>query len=243
MKESPTAMIASPQRPHEGPGRRAIGVSVGAHLLLVAGVWALSAFSPTPVVYETIAISLYSPPPASSAEEVQAPEPQEEELQVETPDPEPDPEDVPLPEVHEEVTAPPEPTVQESQPDPEPATEDRATVASEEPPSEETGEDLNVRMRGVQRDYPEYYNNILRQIGRCFRGARGQHRAVVKFTILRDGTVEDIDVVESSGSVAFEVRALEAVECAGSGRFGPLPSDIAYDELPILFSFDPRGRN
>ena len=227
-------------RTHEGPERGTVLLSGGIHLFLVAAVWAVTALSPVPIVYETIAISLYSPPPAA-AEEVVAAAPQEEELQVETPEPEPDPEDVPLPEVQEEVTPPPDPAP-ETPPEPEDTTEEEtATAPSDEPESDETGDDLNVRMAGVQRDYPEYYNNILRQIGRCFRGSRGEHRAVVKFTILRDGTAADIEVVESSGSVAFEVRALEAVECAGSGRFGPLPSEIAYDELPILFSFDPRG--
>ncbi len=232
------------KREHDRPGSRAITVSAGAHALLLLGVWTLSAFRPPVVEYETIAISLYSPPPAAAEEEVQAPAPQEEELEVDTPDPEPEPEDVPLPEPEEEVTPPPErpaETTPVPEPEPEqPVEEEAAAAPTEEAPSDATGEDINVRMAGVQRDYPEYYNNILRQIGRCFRGTRGEHRAVVKFTILRDGTAADIEVVESSGSVAFEVRALEAVECAGSGRFGPLPPDIAYDELPILFSFDPR---
>lgn len=226
-------------RQHERPSRAAILTSAGGHLFLLGALWAMTAFSPAPVEYQTIAITLYSPPPASSDQEVEAPAPQEEELEVETPD-EPDPEDVPLPEVQEETTPPPEPP-QETQPDPEPPSEEEApTRQSDEPPAEDPGEDINVRMAGVQRDYPAYYNNILRQIQRCFRRPPGGHRAVVKFTILRDGTAVDIDVVESSGSVAFEVRALEAIECAGSGRFGPLPSDIAYEELPILFSFDPR---
>lgn len=228
-------------RTHERPERGTVLLSGGIHVFLVVAVWALTALRPVPIEYETIAISLYSPPPAA-AEEVVAAAPQEEELQVETPEPEPDPEDVPLPEVQEEVTPPPPDPAPETPPEPEDTTEEEtATAPSDEPQTEEAGDDLNIRQAGVQRDYPEYYNNIIAQIRRCFRGSAGAHRAVVKFTILRDGSAADIDIAESSGSVAFEVSALEAVECAGRMGFGPLPSEIAYDELPILFSFDPRG--
>lgn len=234
-------MHVTTPRQHERPGGRAVVLSVGAHTLLLAGVWALSALRPPPMEFEAIAITLYSPPPAAAEEVVEA-APPEEELEVETPDPEPEPEDVPLPEVQQEEVAPPPP---EPAPEPEPEQqqeEETSTAPADDPePTQESGEDINVRMEGVQRDYPVYYNNILAQIRRCFRGSFGEHRAVVRFTILEDGTAEDIEVVESSGNVAFEIRALEAVECAGGGRFGPLPEDLAYDELPILFSFDPRG--
>ncbi len=96
-------------------------------------------------------------------------------------------------------------------------------------------------MEGLRRDYPAYYNNIIRQINRCFRPPGGSWRTVVYFVIQRDGTVRDIDFVERSGSVAFDFRAMEAVECAGQGRFGALPEDLPWDAMPIRFEFRPTG--
>ena len=34
-----------------------------------------------------------------------------------------------------------------------------------------------------------------------------------------------------------------AVDCAGNGRFGPLPEDLPYDRFPIKFSFRPQGQS
>lgn len=226
------------------PDRRAWIVSAVAHAGLLVVAWAASAFAPEPVEYEVVQIELVSPPPASAPEPVEEVSAPEEELQVETPDAEPEPDDVPLPEPTEEVTPPPEPEpdppAEEQPPEPEPEPE-AAPAQPEAEPEEETGQDLNIRLTGLQRDYPEYWGNIIRQIDRCFRGSRSRARVVLEFTILRDGTAVDIDVVESSGSLAFEISAIEAVECAGNGRFGPLPSDFNYDELPVRFRFDPSG--
>jgi TonB family protein len=103
-------------------------------------------------------------------------------------------------------------------------------------------------MEGVQRDYPEYYNNVIRQMQRCFRW-RGDEdlRATVYFVINRDGSVADVDILESSRSIAFDIEAMGAAECAGSrDRLGPLPEDLPFDRLQILFKFDPqsaRGSN
>jgi hypothetical protein len=32
-----------------------------------------------------------------------------------------------------------------------------------------------------------------------------------------------------------------AVDCAGRGRFGPLPEDLPFETLPVEFSFRPTG--
>jgi TonB family protein len=107
---------------------------------------------------------------------------------------------------------------------------------------ETPGEDLNVRMEGIRRDYPEYYNNILRQMARCFRW-RGEEdlRATVYFVIDRDGSVSQVDIRESSGSIAFDIEAMGAAECAGSrGRLGPLPETLPFDRFPVVFYFEPR---
>jgi hypothetical protein len=63
----------------------------------------------------------------------------------------------------------------------------------------------------------------------------------VFFYIERDGSVTDMDFVGRSGNSEFDFSALGAVECAGRGRFGPLPDDLPYERLPIQFKFEPRG--
>lgn len=101
-----------------------------------------------------------------------------------------------------------------------------------------------VRMEGLQRDYPVYYRNIISQINRCFRWqGPGNLEVQVQFVIRRDGTVNtrDLDITRESGNIRFDYAAMAAVECAGQGRFGPLPDEMTYDQLPVLFNFRPPG--
>jgi TonB family protein len=99
-------------------------------------------------------------------------------------------------------------------------------------------------MEGLRRDYPAYYDNIIRQMSRCFRWREtGDFEAVVRFVVSRDGTVSGARLVQRSGNPEFDFEALGAVECAGRpGRLGPLPEDLPWEELPIQFSFRPQGR-
>jgi hypothetical protein len=117
------------------------------------------------------------------------------------------------------------------------------SVEEPEEEAEETGEALNVRIEGLRRDYPEYYNNIIRQIQRCLRWQGGGNwRTIVFFYIERDGAATGLDFVSRSGSTSFDFDAMGAVDCAGqNGRFGPLPDDLPYERFPVQFSFTPRG--
>jgi hypothetical protein len=147
-----------------------------------------------------------------------------------------------------EEDAPPEEAPQPEEtvapPDVEPVEDPTPPTSPDPDPDVETpGEDLNVRMEGIRRDYPEYYNNILRQMQRCFRW-RGEEdlRATVYFVIDRDGSVSEVDILESSRSIAFDIEAMGAAECAGSrNRLGPLPEALPFDRLPIRFYFEPRA--
>ena len=57
-----------------------------------------------------------------------------------------------------------------------------------------------------------------------------------------DGTVRDVRFLQQSGNPDFDFEALGAVgDCAGQGRFGPLPADYPYESLPIIFDFRPSG--
>lgn len=227
-----------------GPDRQSLMGSAAIHVLAVFLVWYTQLVQPQPMEFTAYQIELVSPPPTEVAEESQPRS--AEELVVETPE-EPEPESPPPPEPEqEEVQSPPPETPEEpprEEDEPEPDTAEESPAAAEEPEeAEEGGEDIEVRMEGLRRDYPVYYENIIRQMHRCFRwqGAGGLE-ATVQFYIARDGSVEDLDVVDESGNPAFDIEAMGAVECAGDGRFGPLPDDLGLDRLPVRFNFRPRG--
>jgi outer membrane biosynthesis protein TonB len=216
------------------------------------------ALTPDPVFFESYQVTMVSELPPEVDEEAQAlpqeelvvetPEPEDPEPEPEQEEPEPEPEaEIPPPDPVEE--APPPDSVEEEEP--EEARQDSQPVTQPEPaaadpteePAEETGADINVRLEGLRRDYPAYYNTIILEINRCFRPPVRDRRAVVHFVIRRDGTVSESDLVERSGHTAFDYAALGAIECAGNGRFGPLPDELPYDRLPIQFTFEPRGRD
>ena len=221
-------------------------MSVGLHGCLFTLAFFTSLIDRSPMEFVTYEIEMVSPPPAVQAEI----QPAMEELVVERPEPtrpieeEPEQEVVPI----EEPDDPePEPSPEEDRP-----TEELTEVEEEEtPPSapdpppdeiDESGEGINVRLEGVRRDYPAYYNNIIRQIFNCFRWRGGGNwEATVFFMIEREGTVADMRFLSRSGSTAFDFEAIGAVECAGQGRFGQLPDELPYDRLPVQFDFRPPG--
>lgn len=240
--------------------RRAFALSLVLHAGIFVLGWLSTLYQPEVIEFAAIEIELVSPPPTTQADvrEVAA-----EELVVERPvetqpEPEPEPETTPPPPEETEPEPEPEPEEPEEpepEPDPEPATpaeqpqppvEEEPTPATttEEPPEDatESGEDINVRMEGLRRDYPAYYDNIIRQIQRCFRWqGSGNWDTTIRFAIQRDGTATDIDFATRSGNTQFDFTAMGAIECAGQGRFGPLPDDLPYDRLPIQFNFRPTG--
>jgi len=221
-------------------------MSVGLHGCLFTLAFFTSLIDRSPMEFVTYEIEMVSPPPAVQAEI----QPAMEELVVERPEPtrpieeEPEQEVVPI----EEPDDPePELSLEEDRP-----TEELTEVEEEEtPPSapdpppdeiDESGEGINVRLEGVRRDYPAYYNNIIRQIFNCFRWRGGGNwEATVFFMIEREGTVADMRFLSRSGSTAFDFEAIGAVECAGQGRFGQLPDELPYDRLPVQFDFRPPG--
>ena len=221
-------------------------MSVGLHGCLFTLAFFTSLVDRSPMEFVTYEIEMVSPPPAVQAEI----QPAMEELVVERPEPtrpieeEPEQEVVPI----EEPDDPePEPSPEEDRP-----TEELTEVEEEEtPPSapdpppdeiDESGEGINVRLEGVRRDYPAYYNNIIRQIFNCFRWrGGGSWEATVFFMIEREGTVAEMRFLSRSGSTAFDFEAIGAGECAGQGRFGQLPDELPYDRLPVQFDFRPPG--
>ena len=226
--------------------KRSMALSGAFHFAILALGWASTLYEPPVIAFETYEIELVSPPPAQQAEVTT---PATEEIVVERPDPEPTPPEpevedvVPVEEPDPEPDPPPEPEEQPEETTPEVAEEVAVATAPTEAPEEEpevTGEDLNVRIEGLRRDYPQYYENIIRQIQRCFRWRQGGNwETTVFFYIDRDGYAQDIQFVTRSGSTSFDFESMGAVECAGQGRFGALPEDVPYERFPVRFRFRP----
>ncbi len=232
---------------HDPPDRVAMAGSLAVHAVVVLlALWSSMAVS-APLVFESYEIELVSPPPTEVAEEVQ---PAQEEFVVERPDPEPPVEQEEAP-VTRPDPPPPDPTPESAREDPEPPPpepeEESQAATTEDPSAEETresGEDINVRIEGLRRDYPVYYENIIRQIQRCFAGrwrGQGSWETTVYFVIRPDGTATGLEFVTRSGNTSFDFEAMGAVECAGRGRFGPLPEELPYDRFGIQFTFRPSG--
>jgi protein TonB len=229
---------------HRKPPRGPLLLSVGLHALVLTALLVSPAFAPEPMFFESFQVTIVSELPPEAPEETPAALPDEEQV-VETPAPEPVVEETPPPPPPEEKVPVEEekpPPTEERDPDPPPPTPPTKPdpVTAAEPTESEGAVDLNVRLEGLRRDYPAYYNSIILEIDKCFRPPVEGPRAVVYFVIRTDGTVSDARLVERSGNAAFDYAALGAVECAGNGRLGPLPDDLPYDRLPVQFTFEPR---
>ena len=200
---------------------------------------------PEPVQLVAIELELVAMP-APAAEVEPAPSP-EEELTVDAPEPEPVPEEEPDAVLEREPEPEPEreprPDAPEPEPEPRPEEEESEPAPMDEP---DTGtDDLDVRMRGVERDFPQYYANMQRQLRRCFRPpGRADLTASVDFVLDREGKVigTTVRISETSRSVVFDLAVEEALECAGGGRFGPLPPEMGLEHAPFRFTFSPARR-
>jgi len=224
-------------------------LSIGLHLTLFVLGWASTMYEPVQMEFITYEIELVSPPPTRQAEVAEV---ATEELVIERPEPEPAPPEPPTEDVVPIEKPLPEPDPPPPTPEkprevpPETAEESRVAAAPTEPVREEaeSGEGLNVRIEGLRRDYPEYYNNIILQIRRCLRWAEGgSWQTTVFFNIDRQGLASDIEFVTRSGNVNFDFQSMGAIECAGRGRFGPLPAELPYELFPVRFTIRSGGEH
>src|SRR5581483_10850609 len=83
--------------------------------------------------------------------------------------------------------------------------------------------------RRVQGNWQQY------TIDPAVRAARNAH-AVVQFTILRDGTVKDILLTQSSGNLSMDNSGLRAV--MASNPMPALPNDYSGSYVRAIFDFD-----
>jgi TonB family protein len=63
---------------------------------------------------------------------------------------------------------------------------------------------------------------------------------VISFTIMRDGTVKNIRVSQSSGNLSWDNSGLRAI--VSSTPFPPLPSDWSAPEVSVLWDFPDTGK-
>ncbi len=222
----------------EGVPTGAVVGSLSVHtIILLVMVWGTSriAMPTAPQVYQ---VQLIASPREAPIRAIPVPErPQPAEL------PEPSQrliETRPVPEeVRREEPRPAEEEEETGENQAEPTVEERPAAPPEQAAE---GSDVPVRLEGAPFPYPEYLANIILQIKRHWRPPTGgaQLRAELAFTILRDGTVEDVAWVRRSGNPGFDLEARGAIEAAGRrGAFGELPRGYPADQLRVSFFFDP----
>jgi outer membrane biosynthesis protein TonB len=225
----------------------ALGPWVGASLLLhAAAITALvlvttRAAAPLPPVYR---VDIVAAPPGPRAEGVIVPE------KANTPPPPPDaplpqrPQPLPTPAPVPVRSAPAQPPPPRATPSPRAVTPTKPTPQPKAGggPQGGAGTDVaNVHIAGVDFPFPDYLNNIVRQVALNFTplDRNSGLRADVSFLIHRDGSVSDLRFVTRSPDYGFNLEAQGAVQQAAKS-FGPLPQGFHDDVLPVVFSFDPQ---
>ena len=229
-------MIPTPEPRRRQRGRAGAPSALGSvfvHAVGIALVWSTATSrlpEPDFISYQIELVSLAEAVEDPGSPVVEAPPAPPPTATAEVPPPAPTPEKVTEPPEPEPVAATPKP--------PAPARPQARPTATT---STESAAAINIRIEGLRRDYPAYYDNIILQIKRCFRWAgQGAPETEVYFVINEDGGVSDARFVRKSGNPSFDIEALGAVECAGQpGHFGPLPDDLPFDRLPIRFNFRP----
>jgi len=190
---------------------------------------------PPQIVYSVELVA--APKPVARARTAPAPAPTPPAAPTVAPDPTPPKKAVPIkkPETPKKVDPKTEPAKPTNTPN---------TPVPDATPS--TGTDVdNVKVTGATFPYPEYLRNLTNEILRRWQRPAGTANleAEVSFTIMRDGSVRDIKVVQGSRNYTFDLEALGAVEQAAEARaFGPLPKGWTSDILQVAFLFTPRKR-
>jgi protein TonB len=144
------------------------------------------------------------------------------------------------PETAPPMTMPPKekPKVKTDESKPKPKEDKPKQRSNKETPKELTGEAGTLRLQNPGFEYDFYLALIQSKIERNFRpppGVRGDHMATVSFSITRNGSVENIGMIQTSGNLLIDQAAERAVRAAG--RFPPLPPQYEKGELGINFEF------
>ena len=217
---------------HGGPSPLAVAGSVLLHAGLVGAIMLGGDLSErrdkAQPQFTAYRVNLYSPPPQVEGEPAEI---------------------VPKPAIVK--TAPPA-APEVKAPAKQPAAKTATTAAPEKPkaapvagrnpkPGPVGGEGLNVVQDGAEFPYPEYLENIIRQLSRYFRwNGAGNLEAEIGFYIRKDGSASRIRLLKRSGNRQFDIAVVEATEQAGKRKaFGVLPPGFQGDSLGVSFGFVP----
>jgi hypothetical protein len=235
----------------EKPSRASLIASIALHVGAVAAIWGVQLLQPKQITFQTLAMNVVSPPPNVEAQEYELGE-RESKVEVETPIPEraptPPPANKPTPDARQ-APRPAETRPPAQQSSPAPIRQNENSAPSKGPnadPNSPGGINLEVLMRGLQNDYPGYYQNIVEQIAICVPTQQEGTKleTSVYFTIRKDGTIDTdrITTMKKSGSPDFDLEMINVIaNCAARrNRFGPLPKEMQREFLPVQFCFQPR---
>jgi protein TonB len=227
-----------------------IAASVVFHAALAAAFIFLTAptrEAPTPPLYRVQLLA--APAGPHEAGVVQPPD-----IRPKPPTPAPIPKSTPetklAPKIKPKTVTPPKKATPIAQPKtapPPPKTQTPPPTAGGGAIGGKGADESPINTAGLDFPYPEYLNNIAREVIHQFQTQQTRATLVadVGFIIRRDGTIDpnSLHMVKSSGSYAFDQQALGAVEAAGNAkRFGPLPPGFREDILPVVFRFTPALR-
>ncbi len=215
--------------------------SVLFHGTLIAALWIVpTLFAKPPEPFDYIAVVVV-PPQVLGVEEPPPPPPPKPEPKVEPPPPEPPPpetspipEDVPVlvEEKKVEKKPPPPPQTRPKPPPPRPAPPPKRVGS---PFGKSLGASTQLPTLGVEDPnftYGYYLDRVVAVIGKNWvRPPLGNLETKLHFRIRREGTIDDLRIVESSTSQEFDDAALRAVRA--SSPLPPLPKGYKRDDLGI----------
>ncbi len=226
-------------------GRRSVLGSVIAHALLLVVALAgplLFADRHRPLDYvEVVAVPEVpqkprpKPKPAPPREEPSPPEPEVKPEPLREPDPE-----VPvLPDEEPEKKPEPEPVPQPPAPEPAQPEPDPGEAETAEPvdPFIDAGPNQAVMFDNPDFTFGYYVNQMSGAIRRVWQRPRVRDDvlAVLHFVILKDGTVQDLQLVSSSGNATFDRSAMRALQDASP--LPPLPRGYREESLGVTLRF------
>jgi len=241
-------------REPSGHSSRFFLFSLGVHATVFGAVWIVpQLFAKPPEKFDSIAVVVV-PPQVLGVEDPPPPTPKPRRKKPEPPPTEPKPQ-VPPPKLPEPKPEPKpaapdvpvlvdkkKPVERKPSPPPLPPPKRQAKPIVEPPPKrvgspfgKSLGVSTNNATLGVEDPnftYGYYLDRIVAAIsGNWVRPPLGDLKAKIHFRIRRDGTIDDLRLVESSTSTEFDAAALRAVQ--SSSPLPPLPKGYKRDDLGI----------
>jgi TonB family protein len=100
------------------------------------------------------------------------------------------------------------------------------------------GSQPDAQLAVSQDKLAPYMASLKTALTQRWQPPRGEQslRVVVEFTVLADGTLQDVVVKTSSGNPETDAAAIKAVEA--SSPLQPLPTEWNVPQIPIRFTFD-----